>query len=262
MKNKLNIKDNIRNYGIMFIVGFGYIFLSVILQLVFDMPLMTATAVSDVIWIVVFAALFFVMRAHNEPGFEARGKMSLSRLISYILFFGLIAYSFNIVFGWFTTTFPDDNMTNRQESILSSDIIMYLFISAVLAPIQEEFMMRLFLYNLTKSKSHWLIAAIVTSFVFGAMHGTIGHAIFGTLFAIVLTLVYEYTQVWYISILGHFIYNVSTWGMALSDVSALISNIYVVAGFAFVILVSIIVLLVKTIGSKKSNDATNISTVS
>lgn len=243
------IAANCRNYGIMFLFLFGEILLLAVCQLGFHLDVMTSAVIVDLILCFITTALFFKFRNANVKGFEFKGSLTGKQIILYSLYFLVLTYCMNVLFVWFGNTFDDAGMASRADNISSSlrSVYLYLVISLFIAPMQEESMMRLWLYNLTKSRSHWMAAAVITSLTFGLMHGTTAHAIFATLFAILLTCIYEYTQVWYISILGHYIYNFATTlsGFAASLLSASAGSIPIVMACSIFLAASIIYFAVR-----------------
>ena len=206
------ITANFRNYGIMILFLISEFILLAIGQIGFGLDVMTSNIIVDLILCFVTTWLFFKFRKSKVEGFTFEGFLTKKEIANYVLYFLLLTYCMNVLFTWFGNMFADPGMESRSENITSSvkSAYLYLIISLFVAPIQEESMMRLWLYNLTKSRSHWMIATAITAVTFGLLHGTTAHTVFATLFAILLTCIYEYTQVWYISILGHYVYNAAT----------------------------------------------------
>jgi len=87
-------------------------------------------------------------------------------------------------------------------------------ITAILvAPVVEESLFRGILYPMIKQRSSPLIALSTTSLLFAAIHGNVMSFLPLTLFAVVLTLLYEKTDTLLAPIVSHSIFNAVNFGI-------------------------------------------------
>lgn len=182
-----------------------YIGVSFAVQLLFDTPPVIASTISDIVMAVLCGIGYIFFRRKGIIQEIPPDKKDW--FWKYILLFVFLAFALLTIFSWININFTDPTIVERGKSIQKSDITYYIITSVSIVPFAEEIMMRLFLYNFVKSRSSWLVSMIVTSIVFALLHGTISHLIIGTVFAVFMVFAYENTGKWYMSILGHTIYN-------------------------------------------------------
>lgn len=101
----------------------------------------------------------------------------------------------------------DPGMVSRAEAIENSDAVLLTVLSLFLAPVCEELVFRVFCYNFLKRMWGMVPSMIITSLLFGIVHGTIAHIVSATMLGVFSCIAYEFTGRWYISIIGHFVYN-------------------------------------------------------
>lgn len=189
----------------------------------------------------IFLSCFFVIKKayhKNIVSFQDYMHATFRSKLFWYSYVVVIAYSCLVFFNWFTINFADNTLEARGESLNNIPILLLLVYSILFAPIMEECMMRLFMYNQLKRSSHWIVSMIVTSSVFALLHFTISHIIFGTIFAIALTIAYENTRTILVPIFGHLTYNVMSWLIPLDAYPT--QNSYVGCLFAFTIISLII----------------------
>lgn len=201
---------NFLNYGVFF---FGYIIVYIMLSFLFQSLLglesIVATIIANVIMTILSFSLYFSFKYKKKlPSYQSHNNsMTLSKLLCWFFYFIVTSYCLLLFFQWFSLNVPDEGMLQRETDMQQHTIVFYLFYSCILAPLAEESIMRLYAYNQLKRSSNWIVAMIVSSFVFALLHGTFTHAVIATLFGVILTLSYEYTSCFYMPILGHVIYN-------------------------------------------------------
>ncbi|MBO5435354.1 CPBP family intramembrane metalloprotease [bacterium] len=201
---------NIRNYAIAFITIVLYLYLAIILQLTIKLDSITATAVSNLSLSAICLTLYFLLRKSEYSGFTSKIDLSPKTISLCIISMFFVTYILSILFAWFRLYVIDPGMVNRAENFENINIGWYMLSGCIIAPIAEETVMRLFLYNLLKSKSNWIVSMLITSFVFAVLHGTFAHTILAMIFGIVMTLIYEFTGTWFMPIVCHMMYNIMT----------------------------------------------------
>lgn len=89
-----------------------------------------------------------------------------------------------------------------QNSIQS---IIYVLSVAIITPVKEEILFRGILYRFLERKYNFLVGIIISSFIFGILHG--GLLITATIMGIVLAMLYKKTQSIIPSIILHIVWN-------------------------------------------------------
>lgn len=129
----------------------------------------------------------------------------------------LMASSFNVITSVIISLipWPQSWMDSYATSSSAIDSSLMAWLTAVLmAPVLEEVVFRGLVYTRLKKGLGVIVAAIITSLIFGIAHGTIIWFIYTFIFSIVLIWIFEKFQSLTASILLHLAYNLS--GMALA----------------------------------------------
>lgn len=95
-------------------------------------------------------------------------------------------------------------------------ITMYLMLSFIIAPITEEVFMRGVVFRTLRSHFSFFGAAIVSSFVFAAFHGSVQQFLSGLIFGCYLAFLVEITGKLRYAAIVHAIYNIFSFFWALS----------------------------------------------
>jgi membrane protease YdiL (CAAX protease family) len=94
-------------------------------------------------------------------------------------------------------------------------MIAAMFIFAVLAPIAEEMFFRGLLFGWLRAHWPFWLTAIVTSALFGLMHGSLGYAAVAGILGLLLAYLRERTGSLWTSIVAHVVNNLFAVGMAM-----------------------------------------------
>ncbi|BCC08560.1 MULTISPECIES: CPBP family intramembrane glutamic endopeptidase [Bacillus cereus group] len=89
-----------------------------------------------------------------------------------------------------------------QNSIQS---IIYVLSVAIITPVKEEILFRGILYRFLEKKYNFLVSIIISSFIFGILHG--GLLITATIMGMVFAMLYKKTQSIIPSIILHIVWN-------------------------------------------------------
>ena len=140
------------------------------------------------------------------------GGISLNFAISYLM--GLIP---------FPQSWIDSYQSSSSELLGGTGIMLWISV-VIMAPLVEELTFRGFMYSRLKTGMAKWIAMIITSLVFGIVHGTIIWAIYTFVFGMILIWVLEKTKSLWGSILLHMSFNLvgatmSTWPNMLDNVN-------------------------------------------
>ena len=124
-----------------------------------------------------------------------------------------------------------------SDLLFTGNIVVAVFSVVIVAPVFEEILFRGIIYTRAKAGMPIIVAAILSSLLFGVAHGHIIWVIYATLLALTFVYLFELTGSLLTCIYAHFIYNAS--GLLLSlipDVSPmvmtglLIASILIIAG--------------------------------
>lgn len=99
-----------------------------------------------------------------------------------------------------------------KNSVVQS--VIYILSVAVITPVKEEIMYRGILYRFLEKKYHFLVGIIVSSVVFGLLHG--GFPVTAMIMGMVLAILYKKTQSIFPSIILHI-----TWNLIVSIIAIL-----------------------------------------
>lgn len=164
--------------------------------------------------------IFFIVAKIRKKKFMQTAELNKLKgaTVAPIIICG-IAFNFTISYLMNLIPFPQDWIDSYQAS--SSEVLggtgIALWISVVImAPIVEELTFRCFMYTRLKQGMPTWIAIIVTSLVFGCVHGTIIWAMYTFVFSLALIYVFERTKSLWSSIIFHMSFNfvgafMSTW---------------------------------------------------
>ena len=178
---------------------------------VMDMA-MTMTFVSGVIALLIYWIVFLIRKKKfvKEVGVSAISAKSILPII-------LLGICFNIFISVFMSVIPfpqswiDSYTANR--SVIDNSLMAWIA-TVIGAPIVEEVVFRGLMYSRLKKGMPAVVAAVIASIAFGAVHGTIIWAIYTFVFGMLCIWLYERHQSLTANILFHMAFNLA--GMVLS----------------------------------------------
>lgn len=131
------------------------------------------------------------------------GKTYLYLLIGFIVI-ALSQYLMLHVFSFESAAEQKEQLGSLglQNSIQS---IIYVLSVAIITPVKEEILFRGILYRFLEKKYNFLVSIIISSFIFGILHG--GLLITATIMGMVLAMLYKKTQSIIPSIILHIVWN-------------------------------------------------------
>ena len=169
-----------------------------------------------------------------------------------ILPIAVMAAGFNLITSVVISFIPwpqgwmESYMAN--SSVIDNSIAAWVT-TVVMAPILEEIVFRGLMYTRLKKGLPVIAAAIITSLVFGTVHGTIIWAIYTFVFSMILIWVFERFQSLTACIVLHMAYNLS--GMALSlipeDASVVVWVLFAISVVAVFFMYKLIVKMTEDI---------------
>ncbi|EJP86946.1 CPBP family intramembrane glutamic endopeptidase [Bacillus cereus] len=132
------------------------------------------------------------------------GKTYLYLLIGFIII-ALTQYVMLELFSFESAEQQRDQLGGEalQNSLIQS--IIYVLSVAIITPIKEEILYRGILYRFFEKKYSFLVGTIISSFIFGILHG--GFPITAMIMGIVFAMLYKKTQSIVPSIILHIVWN-------------------------------------------------------
>ncbi len=182
-----------------------FIFLSGVATIAIPSKMVEGTIVIDV-----FMAYFIYRSIYRGKLRTEFDTFSFNNII-YMLGLGIIAYLICANIGYaIINSGLTQGLETYQKSINSSGIITKILLTTVVAPVFEEFMFRVSLLSVVDNiKPHFkYVYVIFVAVAFGSIHGTLYHAIVGTIFALILSYVYLRYKSVLNTIVLHVVYNI------------------------------------------------------
>lgn len=195
------MKKYIINIGICIAAILIYLGTGLILSL-FIRDSVAITALTDII-VSIIGIVYYRKFISKENRSVKSDKNAWFNLLWFTMIIWIIT---QVTVTWYYNTFGDSMLDNYNASI-SSNEALYILLTIFFAPVLEEILMRGIVYPTLKNICKPWIAAIISSYVFAIMHGTIVHSLVGIICGISFLLAYEYTGKLRYAILNHMSYN-------------------------------------------------------
>ena len=189
----------------------------------------SATIVADTIIIL----MLFKLIPKHKPVEEKLSSPPLG------LFYSMIASSFMIDF-WYNANLVDKSLQSYQSSMADASVFCVLILTLIIAPVSEEILFRGIIYGHLAEKINPYVAVLISSFLFGIIHGTGVHIIIGTFMGCFFCYIFESTGSVKYSIIYHFAYNALSLYFSCAGIVLNIPKIWMIcmiAGAAFVWLI-------------------------
>lgn len=188
-------------------------------------------------------AFFIVAKIRKKKFTESASLKKFKPVTVAPIVIGGIAFNFAISYLLNLIPFPQSWIDSYEASsgeLLGSVGIALWIAVVIMAPLVEELTFRGFMYTRLKQGMPKWIAIIVTSLVFGIVHGTIIWAIYTFIFSLCLIYIFERTKSLWGCILFHMSFNLvgavmSTWpqfGEKLEGLWVMIGSIVLTVGMA------------------------------
>ena len=190
---------------------------------------MTMTLISGIVVLLLFGLVFLIRKKNLLKEVMIRPIPAKG-----ILPVAVLAVCFNVITSVIISLIPwpeawmDSYITNSS----AIDGSLMAWITAVLmAPVLEEIVFRGLMYTRLKKGLPIIAAAVITSLVFGTVHGTVIWAIYTFVFSMVLIWVFERFQSLTACIVLHMAYNLAGMGMSfIPEEASVVIWILFVAG--------------------------------
>lgn len=192
--------------------------------------------------------LFFKIRKK-----KLSGEIQLNKCpVKSVLAAGLFGIGFGVVLGALISIIPfsesmQNSFTDSYSALSAGNAVISIISVAILAPIVEELFFRGLIYTRLKSGMNKIAAAVISSLLFGVMHGEIIWMLIGFMSGLALVWIFEKTR----SLLGCITVHIAN--NTLSQLTAGIGEIpdwasYTLLGIAVILLIGTIIYF----GSRKN----------
>ena len=182
-----------------------FVFLSGVASIATPSKMVEATVIIDVLM------AYFIYRSIYRGKLRAEFNTFSFNNIIYMLGLGILTYLICANIGYvIINSGLTQGLETYQKSINGSGIITKILLTTVVAPVFEEFMFRVSLLSVVDNirPKFKYVYVIFVAFVFGSIHGTLYHAVIGTIFALILSFVYLRYKSVLNTIVLHVVYNV------------------------------------------------------
>lgn len=122
----------------------------------------------------------------------------------------MMGLSFNVLTGLILSFIPEEAMSGYEQSstaMFTGNFWVMVFGTVIVAPLVEEIIFRGLIYTRMKQGMSAIVAALLTSALFGVAHGQWVWMLYTFVFGLILIWVFERTKSLIANILLHFSYN-------------------------------------------------------
>ena len=203
-----NIDIIFSTYGLSLFILAVYLLFSYAFKNLFSASDMVTMIASDV-FVILLAYLIYKKRTMKP---EYKSMLIKGFEFNIVKVISLILISVPFTYMSITASLYINKLTSDGSTAVTSYPMWTMIVGGIIiAPIAEEVLYRLCIYNILRVSSHWFVAMLMSSLMFGVFHGTAHHMIMGTLFSMFLVMSYEFTgQNIIVPICMHMIYNTAT----------------------------------------------------
>lgn len=173
---------------------------------------MELTFITNIITLAIYILIFKLA----NKSFLSKIKTALPPKKSILPTFGLgISAQFTTLYamGIILQLLPEkwiESFNQNNEIASNANQVVYFFVAVILAPIFEEIMCRgLILNSLRKAMPKWA-AIVLSSLIFGVMHGNAVQIIYATALGVLLGWIYTKTDSILIPMICHFAFNLTS----------------------------------------------------
>ncbi len=227
---------NFANYGICcFLFLVCYLAVCFVLQEICGFDAMISTVSASIVFSIASVILYLLFRKRGVKAYQSFSELKFRRILPWSIYALFVMYMILMLFHWTLLRMTDDGMAVRSETFQNMPFWFYLLYSVLIAPVTEECMFRLFMYNQLKRTSSWILSMIVVSFVFALIHNTVTHMMFAFLFSVFLILSYEINGSPVVNIVYHVIYN--SLALVYVGIEPVIMNNFIVPALGLILII-------------------------
>lgn len=164
-----------------------------------------STVVGNLVAIVVICLIFIGRKQKLTEAFCLRKFQPGAVLPIFLMGLG-----FNVVTGTILGSLPEEllNSYEQASSALTTDVgVLTIIATVIMAPLTEELFLRGLVYTRMKKGMPVIVAMVISSVLFGMLHGHWIWAIYASVFGMLLAWTFERMKSLWACILLHFSYN-------------------------------------------------------
>lgn len=200
---------------------------------------LSATIITNVLFsVVAFVYYKFCINRQTD------NDVSTPALVVFVVFLAVIWF-FSQVTATAVYNIFSDPAYDTYHSVTSSDSVLYVILTLVIAPVTEELFLRGIIYNRLRNAFGGITAYAVSALLFALMHGTLVHLFLGISTGLFFAFIYTYTGKLRYSIAYHSLFNAMSIVFTNVSVPDTLYSPVVFVSTDFIIL-WIIVMLAKT----------------
>lgn len=152
---------------------------------------------------------------------EIKAGESRGRDLGWFPFLGVTAFlsalGFNLLFYVSGFAESSQSFTKTADAQFSVNFVLGILLYGVCSPLVEEAVFRGLIYNRLKRCFPFPIALIVSAVLFGAYHGNVVQALYGSILGLMMAYVYEKTGSFWASVWFHAVANLSIYMLSYWD---------------------------------------------
>lgn len=125
----------------------------------------------------------------------------------------LAAFGLNLLFDLVGLSGSSQNFSQAAEAQYGMEFVWGLFLYGILSPVVEEAVFRGLIYNRMKRCFHPKIALVCSALIFGAYHGNLVQALYGTILGVLIAYTYERYGSFAAPVIFHGVANISIYAI-------------------------------------------------
>ena len=211
----------------------GFVYL--VFPTIVNVGVLEVTAISAVFTSIVIWGLY-----KTELHWSEYGELQREDLRELFLLGVAASVAFNGVVFLSGITKVSESYKYVADGIYHSHIIVQILTSCILSPLMEELVYRGMVFRRMRQKVSFVPSLIISSIIFGVMHGNLVQGIYACLVGIVLGICYEHYKTLKAPYVLHIVVNFAsllfTWSKGFTMLTKywLVGVIFVVVGLAFI----------------------------
>lgn len=191
MMNNFKIKLFINFIVIPILIYIGItFFVAFIFRIVFDIDLnpVLTTSIAGVLSLIILIPLYISAKKNRN---DIVYKINYKNIL-YLIPIGLSLAIFSNVILELTNILNNDEAAKYvTKSIMSLNPILIIFTTILIAPIVEELVFRAFIFKTISKMSNKYVGMIISSLMFGIMHGNVSQGLYAFFVGLVLSFIYD-----------------------------------------------------------------------
>ena len=203
---------------------------------------------------IMFLIMYFrVKNAREESAYVSYGGVAPLKYVLIIFFATFAMFAGNELVSAIEIVLPSSlqhSYDGVAETIFNSPFWIQLIAAGIIGPLVEEIVFRFCLYNSLKRFSGKIVAALVTSLMFGIVHGNLSQGLYAFILSLVFIYVYETYKSFFAPVLAHI--SANTIGVLVSNLAgnkSAINTEYVSKAYLLIYIIGFVVFACFAVGT-------------